>query len=77
MQGKIKWWNINKGFGFIIDTETSEEFFFHRSYVISSRDSTIYFKPNDEVSFNTSKDKNDRTMAIDIELIKERESEEI
>ncbi len=43
--GKVKFFNEIKGFGFIIDTETEEEYFVHVSGVIDK------IKENDEVSF--------------------------
>ena len=43
--GKVKFFNEIKGFGFIIDNETEEEYFVHVSGVIDK------IKENDEVSF--------------------------
>lgn len=43
--GKVKFFNEIKGFGFIIDIETEEEYFVHVSGVIDK------IKENDEVSF--------------------------
>ena len=43
--GKVKFFNETKGFGFIIDNETEEEYFVHVSGLIDK------VKENDEVSF--------------------------
>lgn len=43
--GKVKFFNEIKGFGFIIDIETEEEYFVHVSGVIDK------IKENDEVTF--------------------------
>lgn len=43
--GKVKFFNETKGFGFIIDNETEEEYFVHVSGLIDK------IKENDEVSF--------------------------
>jgi len=45
-KGKVKFFNEAKGFGFIIDSETSKEYFVHISGVESE---SIY--ENDEVEF--------------------------
>ena len=34
MQGKVKFFNDSKGFGFIIDNETSKEYFVHVSGLV-------------------------------------------
>ena len=34
-EGSIKFYNVNKGYGFIIDTVSKEEYFFHASGLLS------------------------------------------
>ena len=46
MQGKVKFFNETKGFGFIIENDTEKEHFVHISGV---NESTL--QENDEVSF--------------------------
>jgi len=46
MQGKVKFFNETKGFGFIIDNESGSEYFVHISGI---NESTL--NENDEVSF--------------------------
>jgi CspA family cold shock protein len=43
--GKVKFFNETKGFGFIIDNETQEEYFVHVSGIIDK------IAENDEVTF--------------------------
>lgn len=33
--GKVKFYLVEKGFGFVIDTESGQEFFFHKSSVVN------------------------------------------
>ena len=43
--GKVKFYNAEKGFGFIIDSETNKDVFVHRSGLIDT------INEDDEVSF--------------------------
>ena len=52
--GKVKFYNAEKGFGFIIDNETSKDVFVHRSGLIDT------INRDDEVSFEI-KDGSKRT----------------
>ena len=45
-KGVVKFFNETKGFGFIIDTESSKEYFVHVSGLVDK------VKENDEVEFN-------------------------
>lgn len=45
--GTVKFYNQEKGFGFIIDTETKEEIFVHKTGLIDE------IREGDIVSFNT------------------------
>ena len=47
MQGKVKFFNETKGFGFIIENESGSEYFVHISGI---NESTL--NENDEVSFD-------------------------
>jgi CspA family cold shock protein len=48
--GKVKFFNVRKGFGFIIEDETNEEFFVHVSGLIDK------INENDQVSFEITED---------------------
>jgi CspA family cold shock protein len=45
-KGKVKFFNEVKGFGFIVDSDTSEEYFVHASGILTD---TLY--DDDEVEF--------------------------
>ena len=45
-QGTVKFFNDSKGFGFIVDDETKEEYFVHVTGLIDE------VKENDEVTFD-------------------------
>ncbi len=49
--GKVKFFNVEKGFGFIRDNESQEEFFVHHSRLIDK------IKENDEVTFELEQGK--------------------
>ena len=50
-KGVVKFFNVDKGFGFITDSNTNEEFFVHVSGLIDD------IKEGDSVSFNTERGK--------------------
>lgn len=50
-QGKVKFFNESKGFGFIKDTETDKEYFVHASGLIDK------IKEGDEVTFELQEGK--------------------
>ena len=64
--GAIKWFNFNKGFGFIEPTDKSRDVFLHISalYLAGLRE----LNEGQKVSFNTEA-KNGKVSAIDIKLI--------
>ncbi|MCB9197597.1 MAG: cold shock domain-containing protein [Flavobacteriales bacterium] len=47
--GVVKFYNTEKGFGFIKDNETQEDIFVHKTGIIDR------IKENDQVTFNTEK----------------------
>lgn len=50
--GKIKFYNQNKGFGFIVDDKNGEDVFFHKTNLGNTR-----VKENDPVQFETEQGK--------------------
>lgn len=59
--GKVKFFNNTKGFGFIIDDETQEEYFVHVTGLVDE------VKENDEVSFEL-KDGRKGLNAVNVKL---------
>ncbi|MCD4791851.1 MAG: cold shock domain-containing protein [Bacteroidales bacterium] len=59
--GKVKFFNETKGFGFIIDNETEEEYFVHVSGIIDK------VKENDEVTFELQEGRKGLN-AVDVKL---------
>ena len=59
--GKIKFFNETKGFGFVIDNETEEEYFVHVSGIIDK------VKENDEVTFELQEGRKGLN-AVDVKL---------
>ena len=59
--GKVKFYNAEKGFGFIIDSETNKDVFVHRSGLIDT------INEDDEVSFDI-KDGQKGPNAVDVKL---------
>ena len=59
--GKVKFYNSEKGFGFIIDNETNKDVFVHRSGLIHT------INENDEVSFEI-KEGQKGPNAVDVKL---------
>ena len=62
-EGKIKFFNEAKGFGFVIDKADSKEIFFHKTGLAKG----VTVKEDDEVSFFLEEGKKG-LMAVDIEL---------
>ena len=59
--GKVKFYNSEKGFGFIIDNETNKDVFVHRSGLIDT------INEDDEVSFEI-KEGQTGPNAVDVKL---------
>ncbi|MCK4678115.1 MAG: cold shock domain-containing protein [Bacteroidales bacterium] len=60
--GKVKFFNQSKGFGFIIDEESGNDYFVHVSGLIDE------IKDDDEVSFELKEGKKGLN-AVDVKLI--------
>ena len=61
-EGKVKFFNESKGFGFIKDAETEQEYFVHVSGLVDE------IKENDEVSFELTEGKKGLN-AINVKLV--------
>lgn len=64
MEGKVKFFNETKGFGFIINSDTSEEVFVH---VTGLKDK---IKQNDIVTYDTKEGRNGLN-AIEVKKVEE------
>lgn len=69
-QGVVKWFNKDKGFGFIKSSQFNEDIFAHYSEVNKDGFKTLY--ENQVVSFKVKKT-NKGTNAIDIKILSEKE----
>ncbi len=62
MNGKVKFFNEAKGFGFILENETGKEYFVHATGLVDR------IQENDEVEFELTQGKKGLN-AIDVKLI--------
>jgi CspA family cold shock protein len=60
--GKVKFFNKTKGFGFIVDNETKEEYFVHASGTVDE------IKENDEVTFDVTEGRKGPN-AVNVKLV--------
>lgn len=60
--GTVKFFNESKGFGFIIDTESNEEFFVHISGLVDE------IREGDEVEFDVKEGRKGMN-AVDVKVI--------
>jgi cold shock protein len=60
--GKVKFFNVSKGYGFIKDTETDTDYFVHVSGLIDE------IKENDDVTFDLKEGKKGMN-AVDVKLV--------
>ncbi len=56
MTGKVKWFNSQKGYGFITDDESGREYFVHFSDIVSDGFKKLF--KDDRVNFSTQEGKN-------------------
>ena len=68
-QGKVKWFNNTKGYGFVIDDNGGDDLFVHYSYINSTGYKTL--KSGQAVRFEIQEAPNGRH-AIQVELIEEQ-----
>lgn len=65
-QGTVKWFDITKGYGFIIPHNKGRDVFIHKSAL--ERAGLKNLKEGQKLTYN-AESKNDRISAIDIKLI--------
>ncbi len=63
MQGKVKFFNNSKGFGFITPSDSSEDIFVHTSGLIDE------IRENDEVTFEVERGKKGMN-AVRVEVVR-------
>lgn len=68
-KGSIKFFNEDKGYGFLVDDETKEDYFFH-----SSQLEDFFIASDDKVEFTIEKSKN-RPGSLCAENIRKIENE--
>ena len=71
MRGKVKFYNTQRGFGFITREDNNEGIFFHHSDVGEDR----YLEQNDEVEFSIGEGKEGKDKAINVKRIERQEDQ--
>ena len=66
MQGTVKWFDSQKGYGFITDLEGKDVFVHHSNILM---DGFRYLNENDIVNFELGAGKDGREQAVDVRLI--------
>lgn len=66
-QGRIKFYDVNKGYGFIFPEGSKEEIFLHKTELEKSGYNDMTVGAN--ISYETKTDIKDKTQAVNIKLI--------
>ena len=64
MRGTVKWFDTQKGYGFIIDSESKKDVFVHHSNIIM--DGFRHLNEDDIVNFELGAGKDGREQAVDV-----------
>lgn len=74
MEGKIKWYKREKGYGFIISTEDEKDYFVHYTALPEDQQDV---RESDEVkvTFDTKEGRDGRLQATDIKFVEESSEE--
>lgn len=67
MTGKVIWFSNQKGFGFVQDKETGDEYFTHFSAIQSEGYKSL--KPDQRVSFSLEKGPKGKLQAAEVRVI--------
>lgn len=65
MRGTVKWFNTQKGYGFITDSESKKDVFVHHSNIIM--DGFRHLNEDDIVNFELGAGKDDRQQAVNVQ----------
>lgn len=66
MQGTVKWFDTQKGYGFIVDSEGKEHFVYHSNIVM---DGFRHLNEDDIVNFELGANKDGREQAVNVKPI--------
>lgn len=66
MQGTVKWFDTQKGYGFIVDSEGKEHFVYHSNIVM---DGFRHLNEDDIVNFELGAGKGDREQAVNVKPV--------
>ena len=69
LTGKVKWFNKDKGYGFIVPDDKTNDVFVHINNLSKSSPAIDSLYENDLVKYNVEVGRNDKISAVNIEVV--------